>query len=76
MNREDVFEDSIDYPGKVLYNITVEHREGPLKFRLILEDIDYDYDYRVREFIPSSTDFIYETSRRICDMPGITSIAL
>lgn len=68
MKVEDVFEDSIDYPGKALYNITVEHREGPLKFRLILEDIDYDYDYRVREYIPASVGTTKQLFRSLAEV--------
>ena len=70
MNVEDVFTDSIDYPGNVLYNITVESREGPLKFRLILEDIDYDYDDRVREFIQvsfSTTKQLFKSLPEVID---------
>ena len=52
MNKENKFYCDIDYPNRYLYNIEVLLHEGTLKFKLKLEEIEYDYDEKACKYIP------------------------
>lgn len=52
MNKEKIFYYDVDYPNRYMYNIEVSIYNRILKFKLKLQEIEYDYDEKAREYIP------------------------